>query len=163
LNRWIVPLERRVDYLALHTGKKIEVPFEQLVVFSTNLDENDLADQAFLRRMGYRARVEPPTPGAYTAIFKAQASRRGIHVEQSVLDHVLTKYRVEHRMMKGCEPRDLLDRATDICRFEKNNLELTPQVVDIAWRNYFGTSHTFAPVQTQETMIERTLTDPLEL
>ena len=71
LNRWIVPLERRVDYLALHTGKKIEVPFEQLVVFSTNLDEKDLADQAFLRRMGYRARVEPPTPGAYTAIFKA--------------------------------------------------------------------------------------------
>jgi hypothetical protein len=64
LNRWIVPLERRVDYLALHTGKKIEVPFEQLVVFSTNLEEKDLADQAFLRRMGYRARVEPPTPAA---------------------------------------------------------------------------------------------------
>jgi hypothetical protein len=163
LNRWIVPLERRVDYLALHTGKKIEVPFEQLVVFSTNLDEKDLADQAFLRRMGYRARVEPPTAGAYTAIFKAQASRRGIHVEQSVLDHILTKYRVERRMMKGCEPRDLLDRATDLCRFEKNSVELTPQVVDIAWRNYFGTSHTFAPVQTQETMIERTLADPLEL
>ena len=163
LNRWIVPLERRVDYLALHTGKKIEVPFEQLVVFSTNLDEKDLADQAFLRRMGYRARVEPPTAGAYTAIFKAQASRRGINVDQSVLDHILTKYRVEHRMMKGCEPRDLLDRATDICRFEKNSIELTPQVVDVAWRNYFGASHTFAPVQTQETMIERTLADPLEL
>ena len=81
LNRWIVPLERRVDYLALHTGKKIEVPFEQLVVFSTNLDEKDLADQAFLRRMGYRARVEPPTAGAYTAIFNQQASKRGIHVE----------------------------------------------------------------------------------
>src|SRR5678815_4409209 len=82
LNRWIVPLERRVDYLALHTGKKIEVPFEQLVVFSTNLDEKDLADQAFLRRMGYRARVEPPTPGAYTAIFRAQAQRRNFIVEQ---------------------------------------------------------------------------------
>ena len=76
LNRWIVPLERRVDYLALHTGKKIEVPFEQLVVFSTNLDEKDLADQAFLRRMGYRARVEPPTADAYSAIFRAQAQRR---------------------------------------------------------------------------------------
>ncbi|HEX6283701.1 MAG TPA: hypothetical protein VFZ71_02460, partial [Pyrinomonadaceae bacterium] len=73
LNRWIVPLERRVDYLALHTGKKIEVPFEQLVVFSTNLEEKDLADQAFLRRMGYRARVEPPTPEAYSAIFRYQA------------------------------------------------------------------------------------------
>ena len=163
LNRWIVPLERRVDYLALHTGKKIEVPFEQLVVFSTNLDENDLADQAFLRRMGYRARVEPPTPEAYSAIFKYQASNRSIAVEQPVLDHILMKYRVERRQMKGCEPRDLLDRATDICKFENHKLHLTPQIIDIAWRNYFGTSHTFAPVQTQETMIERTLADPLEL
>src|SRR6185369_1823667 len=89
LNRWIVPLERRVDYLALHTGKKIEVPFEQLVVFSTNLEEDDLADQAFLRRMGYRARVEPPTPAAYSEIFKRQAHTRGIRYQQSVLDHVL--------------------------------------------------------------------------
>jgi hypothetical protein len=152
LNRWIVPLERRVDYLALHTGKKIEVPFEQLVVFSTNLDEKDLADQAFLRRMGYRARVEPPTPGAYTAIFKHQAGRRGITVEQPVLDHILSKYRAERRQMKGCEPRDLLDRATDICLFENQSLKLTPQIVDIAWRNYFGTSHSFANAS-----------DPLEL
>ena len=163
LNRWIVPLERRVDYLALHTGKKIEVPFEQLVVFSTNLEEKDLADQAFLRRMGYRARVEPPTPGAYSEIFKRQASNRGFACEQPVLDHILTKYRIERRQMKGCEPRDLLDRATDICLFESHSLELTPHIVDIAWRNYFGTSHTFAPVRTEETMIERTLADPLEL
>jgi hypothetical protein len=163
LNRWIVPLERRVDYLALHTGKKIEVPFEQLVVFSTNLEEKDLADQAFLRRMGYRARVEPPTAAAYTAIFKQQADRRGITVEQPLMDHILMKYRVEHRQMKGCEPRDILDRATDICKFEGKGTHLTPQVVDTAWRNYFGTSHTFAPMQTQETMIERTLADPLEL
>jgi len=163
LNRWIVPLERRVDYLALHTGKKIEVPFEQLVVFSTNLDEKDLADQAFLRRMGYRARVEPPTPGAYAEIFKRVAYTRGIRCEQSILDHVLTKYRIERRQMKGCEPRDLIDRVTDICLFEGQPLELTPQVLDLAWRNYFGTSHTFAPVPTQETMIERTLADPLEL
>jgi len=163
LNRWIVPLERRVDYLALHTGKKIEVPFEQLVVFSTNLEEKDLADQAFLRRMGYRARVEPPTGEAYCEIFKQQAYKRGIRVDKPILDHILTKYRVEHRQMKGCEPRDILDRVTDICLFEGQKLELSNQVVDVAWRNYFGTSHTFAPVQTQETMIERTLADPLEI
>jgi MoxR-like ATPase len=163
LNRWIVPLERRVDYLSLHTGKKIEVPFEQLVVFSTNLDEKDLADQAFLRRMGYRARVEPPTAEAYCEIFKHQAYKRGIRVENPVLEHILTKYRVEHRQMKGCEPRDILDRVTDICLFEGHKLELSNQVVDVAWRNYFGTSHSFAPVATQETMIERTLADPLEI
>src|ERR671926_963394 len=115
LNRWIVPLERRVDYLALHTGKKIEVPFEQLVLFSTNLDEKDLADEAFLRRMGYRARVEPPTPAAYTAIFKQQATRRGVAVEQPVLDHILMKYRVERRQRNGCEPRVILQRASDLC------------------------------------------------
>jgi hypothetical protein len=163
LNRWIVPLERRVDYLALHTGKKIEVPFEQLVVFSTNLEEKDLADQAFLRRMGYRARVEPPTGEAYCEIFKQQAYKRGIRVDKPILDHILMKYRVEHRQMKGCEPRDILDRVTDICLFEGQKLELSNQVVDVAWRNYFGTSHSFAPVQTQETMIERTLADPLEI
>ena len=163
LNRWIVPLERRVDYLALHTGKKIEVPFEQLVVFSTNLDEKDLADQAFLRRMGYRARVEPPTPAAYAEIFKRVAYNRGIKCDQPILDHVLNKYRIERRQMKGCEPRDLLDRVTDICLFEGQSLSLSNEVIDIAWRNYFGTSHSFAPVQTAETMIERTLADPLEL
>jgi len=163
LNRWIVPLERRVDYLSLHTGKKIEVPFEQLVVFSTNLDENDLADQAFLRRMGYRARVEPPTPAAYSEIFKHQAYKRGIRYGQPVLDYVLSKYKAERRQMKGCEPRDLLDRATDICLFEGNGVDLTPEVLDVAWRNYFGTSHTFEPVAKQERVIERTLADPLEL
>lgn len=163
LNRWIVPLERRVDYLSLHTGKKIEVPFEQLVVFSTNLDENDLADQAFLRRMGYRARVEPPTPHAYSEIFRRQAYTRGIRFEQSVLDHVLHKYRSERRVMKGCEPRDLLDRTTDICVFEGQPLELTSAVLDIAWRNYFGTSHTLEAAPPKKPMVERAFADPLEL
>jgi hypothetical protein len=65
--------------------------------------------------------------------------------------------------MKGCEPRDLLDRSTDICLFEGHPLELTPKVIDVAWRNYFGTSHSFAPAATEESMIERTLADPLEL
>jgi hypothetical protein len=160
LNRWIVPLERRVDYLALHTGKKIEVPFEQLVVFSTNLDENDLADQAFLRRMGYRARVEPPTPNAYCNIFRYQAGKRGMKVEQPVLDHILKKYQAERRQMKGCEPRDIMDRATDICKFENHSLELTPQIVDSAWRNYFGTALSFVQ---QEKAAERSPADPLEL
>lgn len=162
LNRWIVPLERRIDYLALHTGKKIEVPFEQLVVFSTNLDEKDLTDEAFLRRMGYRARVEPPTAAAFSEIFKRAAYNRGIRCDQPVLDHLLTKYRVEQRVMKGCEPRDLLDRATDICLFEGQTLELTTKVLDTAWRNYFGTSHSFAHQERNEKN-EKVLADPLEL
>lgn len=144
LNRWIVPLERRVDYLTLHTGKKIEVPFEQLVVFATNLEDKDLVDEAFLRRMGYRARVEPPTPAAYIEIFKRAAHTRGLRVEQVCLDYILNNYMISHRQMKACEPRDLLDRVLDICLFEGQPIELTPKVIDSAWRNYFGTSHGFA-------------------
>jgi hypothetical protein len=161
LNRWIVPLERRIDYLALHTGKKIEVPFEQLVVFSTNLEEKDLTDEAFLRRMGYRARVEPPTPAAFSEIFKRAAYNRGIRCDQQVLDHLLRKYRLENRVMKGCEPRDLLDRATDICLFEGQALELTPKVLDTAWQNYFGTSHSFT--NQERSVTEKSVGDPLEL
>ena len=162
LNRWIVPLERRVDYLALHTGKKIEVPFEQLVVFSTNLDENDLADQAFLRRMGYRARVEPPTPSAYSQIFARAASRRGVEYSEACLNHILHKYVSEQKQMKGCEPRDLLDRITDICMFEGQPLQLTPQLIDVAWKNYFGASHKFSANERQSEFVS-SLAEPLDL
>jgi hypothetical protein len=143
LNRWILPLERRVDYLTLHNGKKIEVPFEQLVVFSTNLDERDLVDEAFLRRMGYRARVEPPTPPAFMEIFRRTASDRGLPVDQQCLDHIITKYEAENRIMKGCEPRDLLNKVRDICLFEGRPIELTLELVDLAWGNYFGQAHGF--------------------
>jgi hypothetical protein len=154
-----------MDYLALHTGKKIEVPFEQLVLFSTNLEEKDLADEAFLRRMGYRARVEPPTPAAYVEIFKRVAYTRGIKCDQTSLDHVLNNYMIEHRQMKACEPRDLLDRVTDLCIFEGRKLELNPKLIDIAWRNYFGASHGFSaqqPAQRRATG-ELVLDEPLEV
>lgn len=147
LNRWILPLERRIDYLTLHSGKKIEVPFEQAVVFSTNLDEKDLVDEAFLRRMGYRARLEPPTPDAYVKIFKRAASDRGITPNRQCLEHILNRYAIEERQMKSCEPRDLLNRVSDICRFEGQAPQLTIQLIDVAWQNYFGTSHFFAPGQ----------------
>jgi hypothetical protein len=145
LNRWIMPLERRVDFLTLFNGKKIEVPFEQLVVFSTNLNEKDLVDEAFLRRMGYRARVEPPTPSAFAEIFRRVAKGRNVAIDNSCLNHVLDKYATEKRIMKGCEPRDLLNKVTDICLFEGRTLRLTPELVDLAWGNYFGTAHGFDP------------------
>ena len=145
LNRWILPLERRVDFLTLHSGKKIEVPFEQLVVFSTNLDEKDLVDEAFLRRMGYRARVEPPTAAAFMEIFKRTARSRGVAIDEECLGHILRRYEDENRIMKGCEPRDLLNKVNDICLFEGREMKLTPELVDLAWGNYFGTSHGFAP------------------
>jgi hypothetical protein len=143
LNRWIQPLERRVDFLSLTNGKKIEVPFEQLVVFSTNLENDGIIDEAFLRRMGYRARVEMPTSSAYIEIFKRAASAKGIKLDRGSLDYVLGKYSDQARPMKSCEPRDLLNRVHELCLFEGRPLRLTPELVDLAWKNYFGVAHSF--------------------
>ena len=150
LNRWILPLERRVDFLSLHSGKKIEVPFEQLVIFSTNLDEHDLVDEAFLRRMGYRARIDPPTSAAFIEIFKRTAAARGVAFDEQCVAHILHKYSAERRIMKGCEPRDLLNKVRDICTFEGMSLKLSTELVDLAWGNYFGTSHGFTEPERLE-------------
>ena len=150
LNRWILPLERRVDFLSLHSGKKIEVPFEQLVIFSTNLDEHDLVDEAFLRRMGYRARIDPPTSAAFIEIFKRTAAARGVAFDEQCVAHILHKYSAERRIMKGCEPRDLLNKVKDICTFEGMSLKLSTELVDLAWGNYFGTSHGFTEPERLE-------------
>jgi hypothetical protein len=141
LNRWIFPLEKRVDFLTLHSGKKIEVPFEQLVVFSTNLEAAEFSDEAFLRRMGYRARLELPTPAAYGEIFKRAAATKGMDVDNAHVSYLLHKYGAEGRPMKCCEPRDLLNRMSDICSFEGEALQLSPALIDAAWANYFGTAH----------------------
>ena len=143
LNRWILPLERRSDFLTLHSGKKIEVPFEQLVIFSTNLNEEEFVDEAFLRRMGYRARLELPTPGAYGEIFRRAALAKGLSVDDSIINYVLEKYGKAKRPMKCCEPRDLLNRISDICMFRGQPMKLSLGLIDIAWENYFGKSHAF--------------------
>ena len=143
LNRWILPLEKRVDYLSLHSGKKIQVPFEQLVVFSTNLDEHEFVDEAFLRRMGYRARLDVPSPAAYGEIFRRAAAARHVTTEDSTVEYLLRKYGSENRMMKACEPRDLLSRISDICAFEGRPMQISTELIDTAWANYFGTAHAY--------------------
>ena len=147
LNRWILPLEKRIDFLTLHSGKKIEVPFEQLVVFSTNLEDAEFSDEAFLRRMGYRARLELPTPAAYGEIFRRAAAMKGMAVDQASVSYLLRKYGTEGRPMKCCEPRDLLNRISDICSFEGQSMQLSPALIDAAWANYFGTGHGFESFQ----------------
>jgi predicted ATPase with chaperone activity len=141
LNRWIVPLERKVDFLTLHTGKKISVPFEELVVFSTNLEPSRLVDEAFLRRMGYRVRIEPPAEETYRRIFERYAENAGVFYDESVLDYLITKYQEEKRVMKACEPRDLLSRALDICQYKGLQPLLTKELLDLSWNNYFGIAH----------------------
>ncbi|MGH7846434.1 MAG: hypothetical protein ACREQW_14855, partial [Candidatus Binatia bacterium] len=138
LNRWIIPLEGHVDYLTLHTGKKIEVPFENLLVFATNLEPERIVDDAFLRRMGYRLRVERPERDTYGQIFQRTIEARGLSYDAALLATVFRLYDRDQRRMAGCEPRDLIDRCMDICRFEKRPPKLTPELLELAWVNYFG-------------------------
>jgi len=138
LNRWIIPLERGTDYLTLHTGKKIEVPFEQLLIFATNLDIQGLVDEAFLRRMGYRLYVAPPTRDLYSAIFKKVLETNGIFFDPKLLDFLLQRYKNERRPLRCCEPRDLIQRFLDICRYYDQPPVLTTELLDLAWVNYFG-------------------------
>ena len=138
LNRWIVPLEGRIDYLTLHTGKKIEVPFEQLLVFATNLDPSDLVDDAFLRRMGYRLYVNPPDQEMYTSIFEQFARNNGFDYDPKRLEYVFRLYAADKRPLRGCEPRDLILRCADLCRYENRPMVLTDELLHVAWKNYFG-------------------------
>jgi hypothetical protein len=147
LNRWIVPLEYRTDYLTLSTGKKIQVPFEQIVIFATNLKDTDLVDGAFMRRMGYRLFVEPPDAETYREIFTQYAAAAGLTVPDAVLDHLLARYRREGRQPHACEPRDLIQRAIEIRKFDRQTFELTIAVLDEAWEGYFGGAG-FAPTSS---------------
>ncbi|MGH7793998.1 MAG: ATP-binding protein [Candidatus Binatia bacterium] len=138
LNRWIVPLEGRIDYLTLHTGKKIEVPFEQLLIFATNLDPSDLVDDAFLRRMGYRLYVNAPDREMYAAIFEQFVRNSGFDFDPKHLNLVFRLYEVDKRPLRGCEPRDLIQRCADFCQYENRPLVITDDLLQLAWKNYFG-------------------------
>ena len=138
LNRWIVPLEGRIDYLTLHTGKKIEVPFEQLLIFATNLDPSDLVDDAFLRRMGYRLYINPPDREMYAAIFEQFVRNSGFAFDRRQLDFVFSLYDADKRPLRGCEPRDLIQRCADLCQYENRPLAITDELLQLAWKNYFG-------------------------
>ncbi len=140
LNRWIIPLESHVDYLTLHTGKKIEVPFEQLLIFATNLNTKDLVDAAFLRRMGYRLQVDMPTADMYVSIFRQYADSHGFSIAPGLIDLLLERYRREERDLRGCEPHDLIERCIDIRSVSDLPPELTPDLIDLAWTSYFGTA-----------------------
>jgi hypothetical protein len=138
LNRWIIPLENRVDYMTLHTGKKIRVPFEQLLIFATNLTVNNLVDQAFLRRIGYRLTVQSPSPEDYALIFQRYAESFGLEYDANLVAELLARYEQEHREMKCCDPRDLIERCRDLCGYEDRPLALTSDLLDRAWTYYFG-------------------------
>jgi AAA domain (dynein-related subfamily) len=138
LNRFITPMEHQIDYLTLATGQKIQVPLRQVLIIATNLSLERVTDPAFLRRMGYRLLLSAPTPEQYAQIFRAYAERVGVAAGPEIIDRLLARYRAEDRELRACQPRDLIERSRDICRFHGKPLELTPEVLDVAWVGYFG-------------------------
>ncbi len=139
LNRWIVPLEKRYDYLNLASGKKVQVPFDQLVIFSTNLVPKDLVDDAFLRRIPYKIEVIDPNEDEFRQLFKIMAPKLGFEFRPAPVDYLIqTHYLAKNRPFRACQPRDLLSQVRNLCNFMKAPLELSNDYFDAAVENYFA-------------------------
>jgi predicted ATPase with chaperone activity len=138
LNRWVVPLEKRYDYLTLHTGQKIEVPFEVLIVFATNLEPRDLVDEAFLRRIRHKIPVGDPSFEDYREIFRRECAARAIPFDEEGLAYLLREYYIKPgKPLRACHPRDLTDEILDIARYRNISPTLSKDLIDRACRAYF--------------------------
>jgi len=138
LNRWIVPLESRFDYLTLHTGKKFQVPFDVLVVFATNLNPESLADEAFLRRIPYKIPVVDPSIEEFTRIFEMNCRKRKMRFHQVMVSYLYRRhYQPVDRPLRACHPRDLLDQVTALCRYRGIEPVITREMLDAACAAYF--------------------------
>ncbi|MDA1165327.1 MAG: ATPase [Planctomycetota bacterium] len=138
LNRWILPLEERIDYVTLATGKKFPVPFEQLIIFSTNLDPADLVDDAFLRRIRHKIRIGAPTRDLYSEIFSLCCQQRQIPFEPRAIEYLYHTYYDQGQLPRSSDPRDLLEIIQSICRFRSQRLVLTQELVDEAAQRFFA-------------------------
>ena len=138
LNRWIVPLEKRVDYLTLHTGRKIEIPFDVLIVFSTNLAPKDLVDEAFLRRIRHKIEIKNPSFDEYREIFRRVCAERGVPYSDEGLRYLLQEYYIKpRRPLRACHPRDIVDQLLDIARYLNVPPTLSKDLIDRACSAYF--------------------------
>ena len=138
LNRWIVPLESRVEYLKLHTGKSFSIPFDELVIFSTNLAPGDLMDPAFLRRIPYKMEVAPPTRVEYRNIFKVVSKALGLEANDAIVDFVLTELRERNDFpLAGYQPKFIVDQVKAACKFEGIPPQFTPDLVMMGLGNLY--------------------------
>lgn len=137
LNRWIMPLEDRTDYLTLATGKKFAVPFEQLIVFSTNLDPKDLVDEAFLRRIRHKIHVGPPSRELFTKITQLCCQQRDLRYDPVFVDYLYDTYYNQGQSPRSSDPRDLLEILQSICRFKGLEPILSTQFISEAAQRFF--------------------------
>jgi hypothetical protein len=146
LNRWIVPLESRIDFLTLHTGKKFQVPFDVLSVFATNLDPESLADEAFLRRIPYKIPIVDPTVDEFTRIFELNCRKRKLRFHPVIVAYLQRRhYNPMARPLRACHPRDLLDQVTALCRYRGIEPVITRELIDAACASYFVSTSATAP------------------
>jgi predicted ATPase with chaperone activity len=139
LNRWIVPLEKRYDYLNLPNGKKIKVPFDQLIIFGTNLEPRDLVDEAFLRRIPYKIEAIDPSEEEFRELFKMMGPKLGIAYAAEPVEYLIaTHYKAANRPFRFCQPRDLLLQVHNYCKYNGRAPEMTTEYFDKAVENYFA-------------------------
>jgi predicted ATPase with chaperone activity len=138
LNRWIVPLEKRMDFLVLPNGQKIQVPFDELIIFSTNLDPKSLVDDAFLRRIPYKIHVQDPTEAHFKQIFQLLCGKYGIPFEAASVDYLIQRHYTGKRPFRGCQPRDILEQILNTSAYRNESPRLTDNLLDMACRNYFA-------------------------
>jgi len=139
LNRWIVPLEERLDFLTFHTGKKFAIPFETLIIFSTNLDPESLVDEAFLRRIRHKLGIDNPSEEQFYRIFMNECRAHDIRFDKDAFMHLLREYYYHAgRQLKACHPRDLLDQLSDFATYRNEPQEMTIDLVNRAARSYFA-------------------------
>ncbi|MEM9827218.1 MAG: AAA family ATPase [Planctomycetota bacterium] len=138
LNRWIVPLENRCDYLTLPTGKKIQIPFQQLIIFSTNLEPKSLVDEAFLRRVPYKIFVNDPNADEYRRLMETVCQGMGFPQTPEAAEHLLRYYARNERPLRRCHPRDLLTQVANFCRYRNLPLSIRPEYLHRACNSYFS-------------------------
>ena len=138
LNRWIVPLEKRVDFLTLHTGAKFPIPFDSLVIFSTNIDPKGLVEEAFLRRIHYKVKIESPSPDQYALIFRRYCEQAGLDYSLPAVQQVYAEFYERYLIApRGCHPRDLVDHLLDIAKYLDVPVALSQDLIRRAGRSYF--------------------------
>jgi hypothetical protein len=148
LNRWIVPLESRVDFLTLQTGQKVDIPFMVLVVFATNIKPSELVDEAFLRRIHYKVLAESPTKADFHKIFENCCRERQLNYDAELVDHLLAQYfRPRGINLRGCQPRDLIEQALAHAKYLDAPRQLTSDLLESACDAYFVDERPESPAQ----------------
>ncbi len=138
LNRWIVPLEKRVDFLVLPNGQKIQVPFDELIIFSTNLDPKALVDDAFLRRIPYKIHVKDPSQAEFQKIFEMLCVKYQVSFDSAQFQYLVSTHYAGKRPFRGCQPRDILEQIINTSTYHRHPPAMTQETLDMACRNYFA-------------------------